>query len=163
MKSASFALLVIVAVIVCGMLLPSQATAQKEEIKILAGEDEKPVTEASYIPDTFDIAISGLLFFRIRTAAAGFTAAERARIIETRLVHAISFGDISPEAVTIRPVRGKPTIYIDNIRIVTVYARDVEAAGARSREHLARMWADSIAEKIVKVAPWWRMADRLEH
>ena len=72
-----------------------------------------------------DIAIGDQLFFRIRTSAAGFRVVERERIINERLVNIISDG--APAPVTISPIRGKPTIYVDGVQLVTVYPRDVEA------------------------------------
>ncbi len=135
------------------------AEAQDEEIKILAGEDEKPTTTAKYVPDVFEIGLDGELLFRIRSDAAGFSAAQRARIIDTRLVHAISYGNLDPDAVRIEPVRGKPTVYIGNLRLVTVYPGDVEAAGADSMQHLATIWAASTACCLRELAPWARVAE----
>lgn len=162
MKATRSSLLVFAAAVICGVIFVSQAMAQKEEIKILAGEDEKPVTNARQVPDVFDIGIGGELFFRIRTSAAGFTAAERARIVDARLVYAISHGSLDPESVSIKPVRGKPTIYVDNIRLVTVYPSDVKAAGARSMQELARSWAASTACCLERVAPWSRIVEEKE-
>ena len=140
-----------------GLIFASGAIAQKEEIKILAGDHEKPITDAAFIPEEFDIGVSGELFLRIRANAAGFTAAERARIVEARIVYALSYGDLDPNAVTIRPVRGAPTIYVGNIRVITVYPADVEAAGAASRHALAQAWAEQIRCCLRAVAPWSRI------
>lgn len=125
----------------------------KNEVKILGGENEKPVTMAREMPEEYDIAIDGELLFRIRTSAAGFTAAERMRIIHARLVHIISFGPIAPETVHIVSVRGKPTIYVGNVRLVTVYPSDVEATDAASMKQLATWWAASVASSLHRVAP----------
>lgn len=140
----------------------AQASAAEEEVKILAGDEVKPVTDARHVPEVFEIGVSGELFFRIRADAAGFSAAERARIVETRIVHAISYSDICPESVHVRDVRGKPTIYIGNVRLVTVYPSDVAAAGAKSMNELARQWAESTACCLHRIAPWSRFEDRVE-
>ncbi len=135
-----------------------RAYAQLEnEVKILGGEDEKPVTLARTMPEEFEIGVGGLVFFRIRAQAAGFTPAERARIVYARLTHILSYEDVDPEAVTIVPVRGKPTIYVGNVRLVTVYPSDVEATNARSMRQLAEIWAASIACCLKNVAPWARV------
>ncbi|MFW5868686.1 MAG: hypothetical protein ACOCX2_12765 [Armatimonadota bacterium] len=128
------------------------------EVKILAGEDEKPTTNAKHVPDVFDIGINGELFFRIRAQAAGFSPAERARIVNTRIVHIISFAPLDPDSVHIKPVRGKPTIYVGDVRLITVYPGDVEATGATSMEQLANLWAASTACCLGNVAPWSRVS-----
>lgn len=151
------AMLALAAVVVFGMMTQPAMAQVEGEVKILAGEDEKPVTDAKYVPDVFDIGINGEMFFRIRAEAAGFSAAERARIVNTRLVYIISYAPIDPESVHIEPVRGKPTIYVGNVRLITVYPSDVEATGARSMEHLANIWAASTACCLRALAPWQRI------
>ncbi len=135
-----------------------KSTEAAEEVKILAGEDEKPTTNAKYTPDVFDIGVNGELFFRIRAEAAGFSPHQRARIVNTRLVHILSYGPFDAEAVHIEPVRGKPTIYVGNVRLITVYPSDVEATEAESMEQLANVWAASTACCIENIAPWPHVA-----
>ncbi|MGI5818208.1 MAG: hypothetical protein ACOX9R_08930 [Armatimonadota bacterium] len=158
MKRSTMVVTVLLAMIVVFGMMVVPAMAQVEgEVKILAGEDEKPVTDAAYVPDVFDIGVNGELFFRIRADAAGFSAAERARIINARIVHIISFAPVNPEAVRVVPVRGKPTIYVGNVRLVTVYPSDVEATGAESMQRLANIWAASTACCLRNIAPWSRI------
>ncbi len=153
-RSALTAALVMGVALLCGMTAAPALAQMTGEVAIMADEHQKPVTDAAYIPDEFDIAIDGEFFFRIRTSAAGYTAAERARIAETRLVHIISFAPTVPEAVHISAIRGKPTIYVGNVRLITVYPNDVEATGAASMHQLASIWADQLAASLRKVAPW---------
>lgn len=149
---------VLMALAVGALMWAPRAYAQLEnEVKILGGENEKPVTLAKTMPDEFEIGVGGLTFFRIRAQAAGFTPAERARIVYARLTHILSYGEVDPEAVTIVPVRGKPTIYVGNVRLVTVYPSDVEATNARSMQQLAKIWAASVACCLRNVAPWSRV------
>jgi hypothetical protein len=143
--------------VVCGMLAQPALAEVEGEVKILAGEDEKPAADAKFVPDVFDIGIDGELFFRIRASAAGFSAHQRARIVNTRLVHIISFAPLDPAAVHVSPVRGKPTVYVGNVRLITVYPSDVEATGAQSMQHLANVWAASTACCLRNIAPWARI------
>jgi len=150
--------LIALAVLVAISVMPAMAQVE-DEVKILAGEDEKPVTDAKHVPEVFDIGIAGEVFFRIRAEAAGFSAAERARIVNTRIVYAISYAPIDPVSVVIEPVRGKPTIYVGNVRLVTVYPSDVAATGATSMEQLANLWGASVAASLERLAPWQRMLE----
>lgn len=156
-KYMTMALVGLAVVVVCGAMA-QPATAQVEnEVKIMAGEDEKPPDEAKFVPDVFDIGVDGEIFFRIRTSAAGFSAAQRAAIVNTRIVHIISYVPLTPGAVHIQHVRGKPTIYVGSVRLVTVYPGDVEATGAASMQQLATIWAASTACCLRNVAPWARV------
>jgi len=151
-------LAVLGALVTCALVWAPQVQAQlANEVKILGGEDEKPVTLAKETPETFEIGVGGVTFFRIRASAAGFTPAERARIVDARLVHIISYAELDSESVSIVPVRGKPTIYVGNVRLVTVYPSDVEAAGGESMDQLAGWWAASVACCLKAVAPWVRV------
>jgi len=150
------------ALAVCAMVWAPQADAQlQNEVKIYGGEDEKPVTNAQVVPDEFEIGVGGLMMFRIRADAAGFTAAERARIVDARMVHILSYGDLDPGAVRIVPVRGKPTIYVGDVRLITIYPSDVEAVGADSMRQLAGWWAASVACCLKSVAPWMRVKEMM--
>ncbi len=158
MTQFRMAALIALAVLVACSVMPAMAQVQ-DEVKILAGEDEKPVTEAKYVPDVFDIGMAGEVFFRIRAEAAGFSAAERARIVNARIVYAISYAPLDPMSVHVEPVRGKPTIYVGDVRLITVYPSDVEATGATSMEQLANLWGVSVAASLERLAPWSRMLE----
>ncbi|MGC9318916.1 MAG: hypothetical protein ACP5KN_12865 [Armatimonadota bacterium] len=160
MNRSTVAMLVAVAGLVgyTALAAPAAVAQPQNEVKILAGEDEKPTTSARETPEVFDIGIDGETFFRIRASAAGFTAAERTRIVYARLIHIISYGEIDPGAVRITRVRGKPTIYAGNVRLVTVYPSDVEATNAESMVQLAKIWAASTACCLEQFAPWSRVA-----
>ncbi len=150
------------ALVACAAMWAPQADAQlQNEVKIYGGEDEKPVTNAQVVPDEFDVGVGGLVMFRIRADAAGFTAAERARIVDARMVHILSYGDLDAEAVQVVPVRGKPTVYVGDVRLVTIYPSDVEAVGAASMQQLASWWAASVACCLKSVAPWMRVKEMM--
>lgn len=150
---------IVVGTVVGGGLLwaPRADAKMSNEVKIYAGPDEKPVTLARIMPDEYEIGVGGTMFLRIRGGAAGFSAAERARIVNTRLTYILSYADVDPDAVRIEPVRGKPTIYVGDVRLITVYPSDVEAAGASSMGELANIWAAATACCLRNVAPWPRI------
>jgi hypothetical protein len=134
MYARNAALLSVVALMLCaGIVLGQDAPAERKYVE----------------PTEADIAIGDQLFFRIRTPAAGFRVVERERIINERLVDIISDGNPAP--VTISPIRGKPTIYVDGVQLVTVYPRDVEANGAGCMMQLAKIWAKRIADGLPQV------------
>ena len=155
MTKSRMAALVALALLVACSIMP---VAAQNEVVILGDEADKPVTDAEYIPEVFDIGIDGEMFFRIRNSAAGFTAAERARIINARIVHILSFAPVDPASVHVEAIRGKPTIYVGNVRLVTVYPNDVEATEAGSMWDLARLWAASTSCCLERVATWPNVA-----
>jgi hypothetical protein len=108
--------------------------------------------ERKYVePTEADIGINNFLFFRIRTPAAGYKVVEREKIINQRLVEVLSNRSSGP--VTISPIRGKPTIYVDGMKFVTVYPRDVEANNAGCMYTLANIWAERLREGLPKIMP----------
>ena len=120
---------------------------------IAFSQDAPP--ERKYVePLEADIAIDGVLFLRLRTPAAGFRVVEREKIINDRLIEILSYHDPAP--VTISAIRGKPTIWVDGVKLVTVYPRDVEANNAKSMMGLAKIWGQNVADGLVKVWPGCR-------
>lgn len=108
--------------------------------------------ERQYVePTEADIGINNFLFFRIRTPAAGYKVVEREKIINQRLVEILSDRTAGP--VTISPIRGKPTIYVDGMKLVTVYPRDVDANNAGGMDGLANIWAQRVREGLPKIMP----------
>lgn len=128
-----------------------QATAQECQIVIYGDLAEKPATQGPEMQKA-DIGIDGQVFFTINTPAAGYTVAERERIVYIRLVEIMSNVHIRPESFQLSRVRGRPTICVGNYRLVTVYPRDAQAAGC-SADELAGRWLASLREKLPVVAP----------
>jgi len=111
-------------------------------------------------PTQADIALDNYLFFRIRTPAAGYTVAARDTLINQRLIEIFEAGEPGP--VTIGDINGKPTIYVNGIKLVTVYPRDAEAAGGGiCTQQLARIWAARIGPGLHKVWPGCRFPSAL--
>ena len=71
-------LLTVAALVACAWLATGVASAQVEdEIVILGGVDEKPVVDAKYVADEVEIGVGGVMLFRVRASAVGYTPAER--------------------------------------------------------------------------------------
>ena len=102
-------------------------------------------------PTEADIAIDNSLFFVLRTPAAGFKVVEREKLVNARLVEILSCH--RPGPVTISPINGKPTIYVDGVKLVTVYPRDVEANKAKCMMALAESWAANLRAGLPRVMP----------
>jgi len=148
-------LLTVAALVACAWLAIGVASAQVEdEIVILGDENDKPAADAKYVADEVEIGVGGVMMFRI-----GYTPAERARIVDARLVHVLSYGCTEPECVSVASVRGLPTVYIGKVRIISVYPSDAEAAGAERSEWLANVWASSIAASLPSLVPYVRTVE----
>ncbi len=135
------------------LLFAFVALSSAQECKIVIGGDlaNKPLTSGPDMQKA-DIGIDGQVFFTINTPAAGFTVAERERIVYIRLVEIMANVQIRPESFQLSKVRGKPTICVGQYQLVTVYPRDAQAAGCSANE-LAEQWLASLREKLPLVAP----------
>ncbi len=120
------------------------------EVVIYGGENEKPAVRGS-ISGPADVSIDGVTFFTIPGPAIGYSTLQRLAIVETRIAEILSTSPFAP--VTVKPVRGKPTVYVGNIRLITVYPADVRNAGAKSAAQLAAEWAEGTAAALQVVAP----------
>ncbi len=138
-------------VAIVAIALTGVAVGSTDEIVISGDLNDKPPTRG---PDMAraDIAIGDYLLLTIRTPAAGFTVAERESIVYMRLTEILSNERMDPGDFVLSEVRGKPTLWVGNYRLITVYPRDAEAAGTTSRQ-LAVTWLESLRTKLPEVAP----------
>ena len=122
------------------------------EVVLWGDEYSKPPTNAAnYDPERAEIKIDAAVFFELRSPAVGYTVAEREVIILQRIIEIFGSGKIAP--VYVAPVRGRPTIYVDKVRLVTVYPEDVVSYGARSAWTLAEQWAEGVRKGLLLTAP----------
>ncbi len=129
----------------CGVL------AAGHEVAIWADAAEKPTASDRFTGDAYEVGVNATHFFTLRTAAAGYALIQRASIVDLRVTEVLSRRLTGP--VTVSPIRGKPTIYVGPVRIVTVYPRDVAAANAASANELAAKWAAALSAGLPKVMP----------
>ena len=97
------------------------------------------------------IAVGGVEFFEIPGNGGGLTLPVRAEILDARITEILSAG-ISG-SVCVGDVRGQPTIYVAEHRLITVYDVDAANAGAASAQALAQKWAQSVAVSLPQVLP----------
>ncbi|MFQ6133003.1 MAG: hypothetical protein ACE5R4_13260 [Armatimonadota bacterium] len=110
------------------------------------------LTASAAQADPGDVGLNNRLLLRIRTNAAGWTILERRTLVDQRLVHVLSYENTIQPDVRIGDIRGKPTIYVGDTKLITVYPRDAEA-NAASMERLAEIWAGRVAEFIKVTGP----------
>lgn len=127
------------------------ADAAWEEVVIYGDASDKPSVPPYFSPDEVAVAVDSVVFFRLKTSAAGYKLSERARIVDMRITEVLCRRLVGP--VTIRPIRGKPTIYVGPVRVVTVYPEDAKAAGMDCPWQLARQWADGLRQGLPVVVP----------
>ena len=126
--------------------------ARSGDIVYWAGPEDKPSDNtAAYHPTETEINIGAIHFFTINTPAAGYSVAQRETLVLKRLTELFSACKLGP--VTVKSVRGKPTVYVSNVRLITVYPQDVAASGASSADVLAENWAQGVRDAILKTAP----------
>ncbi len=126
---------VMVAALFVALLLPDG---------LLAQEGKGPVPA--------DISINNYLFLRIRTPAAGFTVDQRRLLLEQRLVEIVSTENTGNPPVRVGNIRGKPTIYVGKVQLITVYPRDADA-NKTTMAKLAAQWAERIRKGLIQVGP----------
>lgn len=133
-------------VISCGVAL-----AADEEIAIYGTYEEVPGVGRWPAGATGQIAVDSMPFFVIPGNGGGLTLAQRCEIVDTRITEILSHGVLGP--VTVKPIRGKPTVYVGAYRLITVYPRDARNAGVGCSWQLAKQWAKSTAKALPKVMP----------
>ncbi|MCS7173932.1 MAG: hypothetical protein N0A24_11290 [Armatimonadetes bacterium] len=85
--------------------------------------------------------------FRIRTAAAGQTVAQRREAVRLRLVQAYARQRITAATITLREIPGGQAIYIGDQLLVTVTPADGQANGTTAAA-LARAWLARLRELL---------------
>lgn len=99
-----------------------------------------------------DVVVGGMLVLRIRTDAGGFSAAQRAVIVEQRITDALSKAQFSPGSVVVQRVNGDPAIFVGNTLIVTVDANHARVNGT-TPELLAEVWARNLRLALPHAVP----------
>lgn len=134
------------------LAVPGMAQSGKSEIVVYGGDGDLPLTSPHFPATVAHIGIGAFHMFTIPGPAVGISLQERERIVYTRLNEILSTGRVDAPAVHVRMVRSAPTVFVGDIRLVSVYASDARAAGVSQRE-LAGQWARGVAEILPVVAP----------
>jgi len=123
-----------------GLTMAAQATPELDE-------------PARVTADAGEITYSGNLLFRIRTAAGGYTAAQRAEAVKERLVPILSMQELHPSEI--RVVQEKPkldaAIYVRDRLLITVDPDMARANGNGDPLDLANVWAERVRRILPQV------------
>jgi small-conductance mechanosensitive channel len=92
------------------------------------GAEEPRSVDAQATADTAAVVIDGVELFQV-SGSASFSAAERARGVESRIVATARDSRIAPDAVTTQPRDGRVDIVAGNRHIVAVVATDASVEG----------------------------------
>ena len=141
-----------VTLLVLLVLVASGAWAGQPEEFVLYGSYEDVPSVGWWPADASGmIAVGGVEFFEIPGNGGGLTLPVRAEIVDARITEILSAGISGP--VCVGDVRGQPTIYVGEHRLITVYDIDAVNAGAASAQALAEKWAQSVAVSLPQVIP----------
>ena len=141
-----------VTLLVLLVLATSGAWAGQPEEFVLYGSYEDLPSVGWWPADASGmIAVGGVEFFEIPGNGGGLTLPVRAEIVDARITEILSAGISGP--VCVGDVRGQPTIYVAEHRLITVYDEDAANAGACCAHALAEKWARSVAEGLPQVLP----------
>ncbi len=124
--------------------------AANAEIVIYRGDDDLP--KAGNLPPATagQIKVNDCLVFDLPGGGGGVPLAVRAEILDTRITEILSSGHVGP--IFVGDVRGKPTIWVDNWRLITVYPEDAAAKGMTMLD-LAHAWAERVRVMLLKCSP----------
>lgn len=136
---------------VVALVLLAGVGASQEEVVIWPSASDKPKAPEAFSAEAYEVGVNGVSFFTLRASAAGYKLIERACIADLRLTEVLSRRLTGP--VVVKPIRGKPTIYVGPVRVITVYPNDVAACRAKSAQELACRWAQALREGLPRVVP----------
>ncbi|MDX1932100.1 MAG: FKBP-type peptidyl-prolyl cis-trans isomerase [Capsulimonadales bacterium] len=97
-----------------------------------------------------EIVLGDIVVFRFRTDSGGLTAAQRADLVQERVNQVLSLPDVTAKDVRVRPLPQGPTLYVRDIRLVTIDRETAQAAGV-TQERLAKQWAHRLMGVIAQV------------
>lgn len=110
------------------------------------GQVEENFGQSALSPTT--VRVCGEEVFNIRAEAGGFTAVERALIVERNINNAlISSTDRTPAAVEVVPINNIPVIRLGGKHIVTIDSQSAEQAGT-TMAALAETWANNMRQSL---------------
>ena len=141
---AGLVLLFLVVFLLAGLSVASA------EIVIYSGDDDVP-RAGNLPPETAgDIKINSFLIMKLPGGGGGIPLNVRAEIMDTRITEILSAWIVGP--IKIGEIRGKPTIWVGEYRLITVYPEDAAATGTTMRG-LAETWAKSVEDVLWKCSP----------
>jgi hypothetical protein len=110
------------------------------------------VAQAQVAEDKGTLSLDDYIYLRVRVPAAGFGIRDRRVLLDQRLVYVLSYGNTEMPKVHVGSIHGKPTIYVGDVRFITVYPQDARANNT-TMDGLARVWAKRIYAGIRSNGP----------
>jgi hypothetical protein len=97
------------------------------------------------------VTYSGQILMRIRTAAGGYTAEQRAAAVQDRLQEILSTENLTPEDIVVKQTRRyqDASIYVRDRLLITVDRKLAQSNGNNEPGALAAQWA----ERMRKILP----------
>ena len=132
--------------LLAALTLISVVTATAE-IVIYSGGDDLPKAGALPLATAGEIKVNAFLILDLPGGGGGVPLNVRAEIMDTRMTEILSSGRSGP--IVIGDINGKPTIWVDNYRLITIYPEDAAAKGTTMQD-LAKTWAARVQEVILK-------------
>lgn len=123
------------------------ALAASAEIVIYSGDDDLPQAGDLPLATAGQIKVNDHLALDVPGPGGGIPLNVRAEILDTRMTEILSAGIAGP--IVIGAIRGKPTIWVGEYRLITVYPEDAAAKGMTMLE-LAQSWAESVRQTLLK-------------
>lgn len=103
------------------------------------------------LADDGDVAVGGVLLFRIHVAANGMSPKQRAEAVDTRLQDILGAPVISPDDVHIVGAdKSSAKILVKDRLLVTVTKADGAFNGVTTQKQ-AQMWVDSLRKTLPKI------------
>ena len=99
-----------------------------------------------------DVRMVGSLWLRVRCPSSGYSIAERADAIETRVNDLLVLGGFDLSTVQVKRVGADAIIYADGRLLATVNWCDARA-NHTTPMNLAKVWADKFREIYPQVVP----------
>ena len=98
------------------------------------------------------IVVAGVVVLRVRTAAGGFSIAERARVIRSRIALALTSEDLTPANVYVAPAGSELGIRAGRVLLVTVTEADARA-NETTTPALAVSWLAALRKTLPAAGP----------
>ena len=129
------------------VLLLVSALAATAEIVIYSGDEDVPKAGSLPLATAGLIKVNDSVVMDLPGGGGGVPLNVRAEIMDTRMTEIMSAGIAGP--IIIGAIRGKPTIWVGDYRLVTVYPEDAAATGTTMLD-LAQTWAEGVRRTLLK-------------
>lgn len=101
--------------------------------------------------DDGDVAVGGVMLFRIHAAASGMSPKERADVVDTRLQDILAAPVIAPEDIRVVGAdKNSAKIMVKDRLLVTVTKADGAVNGVTTQKQ-AQMWLEALRKTLPKV------------